>query len=43
MAKRICAVSGKGVAEDEPHFRSGIKWMHVRCYEERTKRKPPRR
>jgi len=26
----------------EPHFRSGIKRMHIRCYEERVKPKPPR-
>jgi hypothetical protein len=43
MANRICAICGKAVAVNEPHFRSGIKWMHVCCYEERKKPKPPRR
>jgi len=42
MAKRIRAVCGKPVSDTEPHFRSGIKRMPVRCYEERVKPKPPR-
>jgi hypothetical protein len=35
---RICAVCHKTIAKNEPHYRAGIAWLHIKCYE---KVKPP--
>ena len=50
MAKRegstraICVVCKKPIAEREPHYRAGVAWLHIKCYEETrpTTRKRPR-
>ena len=36
--RSICSVCLKPVAENEPHYRAGIAWFHIKCYE---KVKPP--
>jgi hypothetical protein len=41
-----CAGCGKRIERAEPHYRWGLKWFHVACYEKATKpkpRKPPSR
>jgi hypothetical protein len=40
MAHR-CAVCGKEIGKKDPHYRRGLAWYHVDCYE--TLRKKPER
>ena len=42
----FCAVCGDVVKTDEDHYRAGLAWFHVGCYEKAEKkgpRKKPRR
>ena len=41
--RAICAICRKPIAEDEPHYRAGVAWLHLKCYEKVTPdRKRPR-
>jgi hypothetical protein len=37
----ICAVCKKSIAEGEFHYRAGIAWLHLKCYE-KVKPTPPK-
>jgi hypothetical protein len=44
-SRPICRVCEKPIAENEPHYRAGLAWLHTKCYEETrltTTRKRPR-
>jgi len=39
----ICSVCLKPVAEKEIHFRAGIAWLHLKCYEKAKATPVPKR
>jgi len=32
-SRPICRVCQKPIAENEPHYRAGRAWLHIKCYE----------
>jgi hypothetical protein len=40
--RAICALCKKRIAEGELHYRAGIVWLHIKCYE-KVKPTPKRR
>jgi hypothetical protein len=37
----VCRICRKPIADNEPHFRQGLAWFHVECYEKRQKPQSP--
>jgi hypothetical protein len=33
-----CTECGKRIEDEDPHYREGVSWFHLACYENRKKK-----